>query len=151
MKPEEILSQFLKKEKRILHLGGDSSLKDLTDADQYTQVQISSANDLEKIENTGFDYVILSDVLELVEDPQEVIKQAKNMAKSTIIYEFKYDEDCVVDPSWKQTWKTVGLEFFLTREFDWVNDIYLGYATIHICEMPYNGGLLDKETPDAIR
>ncbi len=151
MKPEEIMAQFLKKEKRILHLGGDACLGSLTEPDNYTQVNISSVNDLENIKNTGFDYVVLSDVLELVDDPVELVKKAKNMARSTIIYEFKYDEDCEVAPEWKQTWKSVGLEFLLTREFDWVNDIYLGYATIHICEMPYNNTLEDKETPDAIR
>lgn len=151
MKPEEIMAQFLKKEKRILHIGGDNCLGSLTEPDNYTQVKISSVSELDTIENTGFDYVVLSDVLELVDDPVELVKKAKNLARSTVIYEFKYDEDCVVDPSWKQTWKSVGLEFLLTREFDWVNDIYLGYATVHICEMPYNGELSDKENPDAIR
>jgi hypothetical protein len=71
------------------------------------------------------------------------IKFIKNLGKTTVIYEFKYDEGCEVKLDWKKPWKTFGLENFLTRQFDYVNSVFLGYATIHICEMPN-----DKRVPE---
>lgn len=151
MKPVEIIANFLKKDQRVLHLGGSTDLGPLMSAYTYTHVNVDELNNWDNIPTDSFDYVVLDEVLELVEDPSNLIRFIKNKAKSTVIYEFKYDEDCHVEPEWKQPWKTQGLEFLLTREFDFVNDIFLGYATLHICEMPYNGKPEDKEHPDAIR
>ena len=150
MTPEQIYSQFLKPNQRILHLGGDPELKQLSQAHEYTQLTLEQLADYANIPNSPYDYVIMSEVLEQVADPLELIRHVKNLAKITVIYEFKYDEmDEPVDPSWNKVWQSIGLEYTLTREFDYVNSVFLGYATIHTCEMPYTQ--TDKEQPDAIR
>jgi hypothetical protein len=149
MTPEQIFSQFIKPNQHILHLGGDPELKELTQAHTYTRLEIADLTDYANIPEGPYDYVVLSDVLECIENPVELINHVKNLATHTVIYEFKYEEMENVDPVWSRIWERVGLEFTLTREFDYVNDIFLGYATIHTCKMPYNNK--DKEHPDAIR
>jgi hypothetical protein len=151
MTEEEIIAQFLKTEKRILQIGGRESLKDLLAHDTFTRLEISDVNDFKNIPATGFDYIILTDVLELIDNPRELISHVKDLTKSVVIYEYKYDEIESIDPSWRQPWKTVGLEFFLTREFDFVNDLFLGYATLHICELPFTPKPEELEHPNAIR
>lgn len=149
MTPEQIIAPFLKPQQRILHIGGDAELASLASADEYTQIGIEQ---IDNIPNKPYEYAVLTEVLELVEDPVALIEKIKNITKSTIIYEYKYDEDCEVKPEWRQAWKSVGLEYTLTRNFDYVNSIFLGYATIHVCELPYNPELdTTKEHPDAIR
>jgi hypothetical protein len=151
MTPEEILSQFLKKDQRILHIGGDPILEKLTEAFRYTRHDIENFEVGDLSSEHPYDYVVLSDALELVDNPIELIKQIKNHAKSTIIYEFKYEEMEDIDPAWKRPWQNVGLEYTVTKEFDFVNTIFLGYATLYTCEMPYNLSETDKEHPNAIR
>lgn len=147
MTPEQIFSQFLKPDQCILHLGGSTELKKLAQAHEYTHLTVDQLDDYTNIPLQAYDYVVMSDVLELVENPIELLKHVKDLAKTTIVYEFKYDEmDSPVDPSWSKIWQKVGLEFTLTREFDYVNSIFLGHATIHTCEMPFT----DKEHADAI-
>jgi hypothetical protein len=148
--PEEIMAVYLKKDQRILHIGGDPSLGKLTESYDYTRIEISDL-DLDNIPEKPYDYVVLSDALELVDDPLALILKVKNLAKSTIVYEFKYDEYADLDPSWKQPWKSIGLEYNLTREFDWVNNRFFGYATMHTCEMPYNGPKVNEDGVDVIR
>jgi hypothetical protein len=150
MTPEQILSQLLKKHQRILHLGGDPELKTLVDAYEYTHVAVEDIGDFTSLPS-GFDYVIMSDVLELVEDPVGLVKHVKDLAKTTVIYEYKYDEDCYIGNGWKTPWKTVGLEYTLTRNFDYVNNVFLGYATVHICDMPYTPKENNEDGIDAIR
>lgn len=151
MTPEQIYSQFLKPNQRILHLGGNAELEDLAKAHEYTHLTLDQLTDFTTIPNSAYDYAIMSDILEQVTDPIELIKHVKNLAKITVIYEFKYDEmDDPIDPSWSKIWQKIGLEFTLTQEFDYVNSIFLGHATIHTCEMPYTK-TDDKEHPDAIR
>lgn len=140
MKPEEIYTQFLKKNQNVLVVGRFNDileeflepriLKKLDQKNDYSQ----ELKDLD----TDFDYVILTEVLELVDDPRIIINQFKNLANTTVIYEFKYDDDCKVEQDWKKPWKSTGLEWILQQEFDKTNSIYLGYATIHFCDIPYN-------------
>lgn len=151
MTPEQIFSQFLKPNQRILHLGGDPGLEQLAQAHTYTRLSVEDLVDYANIPTAAYDYVVISDVLELVADPVGLIDHVKNLAKTTIVYEFKYDEmDEPIDPSWSRIWQTVGLEYTLTQRFDYVNNIFLGYATIHTCEMPYTK-TNDEDHPDAIR
>ena len=153
MSPEQIVSSLLKKQQKILHIGGDESIKDLMEAYKYTRFEVDQIDQLSSVDDI-YDYAIVSDALELIEDPESLIKQIKNQAKCTVIYEYKYDEmePADVNPAWKQPWKSKGLEFLLSREFDYINNIFLGYATLHICEMPYNPAENEeKEHPDAFR
>jgi len=151
MNVEEILSKLLKEDKKILHIGGSSAMKDLIANEGYVRLEVNEIDKIDTVKDQRFDYVILSDALELVDDPVSLIKEVKNVAKSTVVYEYKYDE-CEVDPSWKKPWQTIGLEYTLTREFDYVNNIFLGYGTVHICEMPYNPRPDDiKEHENAFR
>lgn len=146
MTSDEIISQFLKKNQRILHLGcGDQTLKTLAEAHEYTGISIDDTlATFESLPN-GFDYIVIGEALEFAENPTEIIDHIRLLSKSTIVYEHKYDEDCVVNPAWKQPWKSVGLENFLTQKFSYVNSIFLGYATLHICEMPITTKLMDGE------
>lgn len=148
--PEQVIANYIKKDQRILHIGGDPSLEKLTESYDYTRIEIDDLN-LETVPEKPYDYVILSDALELLDNPLDVIKKLKNLSKSTIIYEFKYDEYTDIDPKWKQPWKNIGLQFNLTREFDWVNERFFGYATMYTCEMPYNGSTTNEDGIDAIR
>lgn len=142
MTAEEIYCQFLKTHKRILHLGSaNSKIKNLINPDYYVGIDILPGSeiccDLNKDHDQipeGFDYVLIAGVLEHVDDPCNLINSVKEKGKITLIYEYKY-EDTNKD-GWKNPWKSIGLESFLTREFDYVNSIFLGYATIHLCEMP---------------
>jgi hypothetical protein len=148
MTSEEIYSQFLKKEKRVLQLGSsNNNLKTLLEPEKFIGVDIIPGSDIccdlnndSEIDNLpeGFDYVVLAGILECVTDPINLIQKVKNKAKSTIIYEYKYDDGCDVRPHWKKSWQNVGLEFAIKQEFDYINSIFLGYATLHICEMPFN-------------
>jgi len=148
MTPEQLICQFIKKDQRILQIGGDDNLKDLAEADTYTYLSVDQLN---VIPAQPYDYVILTEVLELVDDPVKLINTVKNLSRSVVIYEYKYD-DVEIKPTWRKPWQSVGLEFSLTRGFDYVNSIFLGYATIHICEMPYTTSETEqKEHPNAIR
>lgn len=147
MTPEQICAQFLDKNKTILHFGSDQRLPQYAEAQGYLQITDPINLDI----SSKYDYTVLVDTLELVDDPVSLIKQVKNLSETTVIYEFKYDDEFEVNPEWKQPWKTIGLEFLLTQEFDYVNDIFLGYATIHICKIPYNKELDKKEDENAIR
>lgn len=142
MTAEEIYSQFLKTHKRILHLGSDQSrIKSLINPEYYVGVDILPGadiccdlnNDYELIPE-GFDYALLAGVLEYLDDPRQFISYVKHKANITVVYEYKYDDKN--KDGWKNPWKNIGLESFLLREFDLVNSIFLGYATIHLCEMP---------------
>ena len=147
MTPEQICAQFLEKDKKVLHFGSDQKLPQYVELQEYLHLDdLTSIDELPK-----YNYAVLVDTLELVDDPVSLIKQVKNLAETTVIYEFKYDTEFEVNPEWKQPWKTIGLEFLLTQEFDYVNDVFLGYATIHICKMPYNRELDQREDENAIR
>lgn len=150
MQPEAIISQFMKKNQNILQIGGpNQDLRGFAEADSFLWIDSNNVGDLADLDKK-FDYAVLSDVLELIDEPVELIKQVKNIADEVYIYEFKYDEGCVVQPEWKQPWKKVGLEYTLSFEFDYVNTVYFGYASLHICNTPYNGDE-KKGHPDAIR
>lgn len=134
--PEEIMTAFIEPKKRILHIGGDPRLKELVDPTEYVRIETADVNkDLEL--PTGFDYTVISDTLELVDDPISLIHKIRDSAKETFIYEFKYDDpEWIKSTDWKKPWLTVGLDWNLSQEFDYVHNIFLGYATINICKMP---------------
>lgn len=148
--PDEVIAGFIDKDKQVLHIG-TGELPNYIAVSSYVVVDPSNVDAL-ILNKDQFDYVILTDILELIDDPKELISKVKNLAKTTIIYEFKYDSIENINPNWKQPWKSVGLEFFLGQQFDYVNNIFLGFATLHTCEQPYNPRPTeDKEHPDAIR
>jgi hypothetical protein len=134
--PEEVLAVLLEHNKTILQIGGTERLNSLLPNSGYHHIK-SDEVDSVTIPEEKFDYIILTDVLELVDDPKSLIKKFKNTGKSLVIYEFKYDEHCKVEANWKQPWKSVGLEYFLSQEFDYLNSVFLGYATVHTCDTPF--------------
>lgn len=147
MTPEEIYSQFMKDDTSVLHLGcGKKTLKELRSFEQYVGVGLNEEADLNIDLNTSlddipgnFDYVVLDTILEVVNEPLELIKAAAKRGKMMVIYEFKYDEEDdynLVQPHWKTPWKNTGLEYFLTQQFDWVNSVFMGHATLHMCTTP---------------
>jgi hypothetical protein len=148
--PEENIANLLEKNKKILQIGGDPRLAVLLENLEYHRLENSQLENFKQFDEK-FDYIILSDILELIDDPKSLITLVKNKTKETVIYEFKYDENCKIMPEWKQPWKSIGLEFFLSREFDYLSSIFLGYATVHICSSPYNLKEEDKDIPNAIR
>jgi hypothetical protein len=140
MNYDEIVSQFIEKDKKILYVGTPVAdiFKSQTTPSELHVLDDKSFTDLE---HSNFpkelDYVVFTDVLELVDNPKEVISKLKWNSKQVIVYEFKHYEDAKdVNPAWKKPWTQVGLENLLTWEFDYVRSLYLGYATIYFCESP---------------
>jgi hypothetical protein len=76
----------------------------------------------------GNDYTLVKDL----------IKKVKTIAENIVIYEYKFDPGCYNNNEWKKPWLKIGLEYFLGKEFDYVNSIFLGYATIYFCKFPYD-------------
>lgn len=134
--PEEIMAGFIEPKKRILHIGGDPRLEELVDPVTYTRIETKDVTDNLEFP-TGYDYAVISDTLELVDKPTEIIHRIRDCAKEIVIYEFKYDKpEWILDPTWKKSWLSVGLDWHLNQEFDYIHNIYLGYATLNICKMP---------------
>lgn len=148
MTPQEIYSGFLKSEGEVLHLGcGDASLKTILNPSKYIGVDLTEQADVKLDLNIkenyvrlpkDFDYVVLDKVLEEVDDPEALIKYAGKLGTMIVVHEFKYDEDDYshVQEHWKKPWSLRGLEGFLTDHYDWVNNYFLGYATVHLCTTP---------------
>lgn len=131
--PIEILLQFVESGKTFVHLTQEN-YKEIFDLDEKP------------------DYIILSDILELNEDPQNIIESVKNISDTILVYEYKFDEGCYTPKEgWKTPWIYTGLENFLMKHFDYINQIFLGYSTIHICKLPFNETELNKEHENAIR
>lgn len=140
MTPQEIYSQFLKPDQKILHLGcGDRSLEKLSDPDDYYGVEFSSINDLnlDVDFSNDFDYVVLDEILELVDNPLELIKNVKYLGETIVLWEIKYEHYENLDKKWKKPWANTPLNFFIEQNFDYTQQIFLGYATIHFCSMPF--------------
>lgn len=136
--PEQIFCSFIEKNKKILHIGGDSSLTDLVEPSEYRQLSLEDIKDIKNIPS-GYDYIVVSDALEYLDDPVQFIRDIKSLAKKYLIFEFKYDDpDWILDPNWKRPWSRIGLEYTLSRNFDYLNQIFLQHGTIHICHTPYN-------------
>ena len=146
MHHDEIISQFSKKDGKILYIGSPTDAVETIATPQIFQtIDIIQKSNTSTVDlSKDFDTVIFAEVLELVEDPRELINQFKWHSQQSIIYEFKYDHMDSVDPTWKRHWDYTGLENILTWEFDYVRSLYLGYATIYFCEGP------NKYTPDEI-
>lgn len=134
---EEIVSNFLDGQKKVLYIGESNDLENQLDYILYKKISQKNIEEIKTIDEK-YDYVILTEVLETIEDPQNLITNVKNLTESVIIYEYKFDEGCYTNDSWNKPWTKVGLEHFLCKEFDYVNNIFLGYSTIHICKYPNN-------------
>lgn len=134
---EQIVSNFLDKEKKVLYIGESNDLENQLDCIFYKKISQKNIEEIKTI-NEKYDYVILTEVLETIENPQNLITNVKNLTESVVIYEYKFDEGCYSNNTWNKPWTKVGLEHFLCKEFDYVNNIFLGYATIYICKYPNN-------------
>lgn len=136
---DEVISKFLEKDKKILYVGNcttDIIDKELTPSELHTLNEDSFPLDDTTIP-TKLDYIIFTDTLELVDNPKEIISQLKWNSEQVIVYEFKHREEVEeINPNWKKPWLSVGLENFLTWEFDYVRSVYLGYATVYFCASP---------------
>lgn len=136
---DEVISNFLEKNKKILYVGTHSTNiidKQLEPAELHILSTESFPLDSETTIPDKLDYVIFTDALELVDNPKEIISQLKWNSTQVIVYEFKHREEFETDPSWKKPWISVGLENILTWEFDYVRSLYLGYATVYFCSGP---------------
>jgi hypothetical protein len=135
--PEEIILNFLEKEKKVLYVGESTKLDEEVGFSLYKKITEDNICQIEKIDEK-FDYVILTEILEKIDDPQDLIKKVKTIAENIVIYEYKFDPGCYNNNEWKKPWLKIGLEYFLGKEFDYVNSIFLGYATIYFCKFPYD-------------
>jgi hypothetical protein len=142
---DEIISQFTKKDGKVLYIGTPTAVIEKSATLSVLQAidPLTTNIDVDQL-SKDFDTVVFAEVLELVDDPRKLINQFKWQSGSSIIYEFKYDHMDSIDPTWKLSWKHTGLENILTWEFDYVKSLYLGYATVYFCEGP------NKYTPDEI-
>jgi hypothetical protein len=146
--PEKIILNFLEEEKTILYLGDSCELDNEVDSSLYKRINENNVGDIDE----KFDYAILTEILEKVDDPRNLISSIKNITDTVVIYEYKFDDGCYNNDEWKKPWTKIGLEYFLEREFDYVNSIFLGYATIYFCKFPYNKELdTDRIKENAIR
>ncbi len=142
---DEIISQFIKKDEKVLYIGNPTDIIEKSATPSVFQIIDPLVTNINVTElSKDFDTVIFAETLELVDDPRAVINQFKWFSGSAIVYEFKYDHMETIDLTWKQPWKNTGLENILTWEFDYVRSLYLGYATIYFCEGP------NKYTPNEI-
>lgn len=141
----QISSIVIEPNKKILHLGcGEQELKSLVNPSVYVGVDLKEPADLIlNVETTDelpkdFDYVVVAGLLEQVENPIEVIKKIKSLAKTVVILESKYTED-YIKPYWKKHWNDIGLEWHLQQIFEYHRSIYLGHTTVHECKEKYYG------------
>jgi hypothetical protein len=139
MNRDEIICQYIEKNKKILYIGtpcDDIIKKEATPS----ELQVLNASSFPATDETSvskdFDYIIFTDALELVDNPKDLITALKYNSNNVIVYEFKYDYMDDIDSTWKKPWLKVGLEHILTWEFDYVQSIYLGYATLYLCNGP---------------
>lgn len=145
MSPEEIISPFIENYKKILYFGkNQNSFKTLP------SVEIDSVSSISEIETLSidiqYDCVIVTNLIEAIESPFDVFIKLKPLSRDLVIFENKYDHIDEIDPFWKQHWKTNSLEWFLNQHYNYINNIFLGYATVHICKEPYDR---EKESIDA--
>lgn len=138
---DEVISKFLEKDKKILYVGTQATdiiAKELNPSElHFLDKDSFPLTDTTAVPNK-LDYVIFTDALELVDNPKDVISQLKWNSEQVIVYEFKRLEDSEINTEWKHPWANIGLENFLTWEFDYVRSIYLGYATVYFCSGPNN-------------
>lgn len=135
--PEQIVSNFLDKEKTLLYIGNHNNLENELNASKCKKIDQKNVDQIEDV-SEKYDYILLTEILETIDDPQRLIVKIKNLAEVVIIYEYKFDEGCYTNNNWNKPWTKVGLENFLCREFDYINNIFLGYSTIYICKYPNN-------------
>jgi len=157
----EVLSKLLSSDQTILHVAfNEERLDKYNNFTNYktagiedksdVKIDFNSDFDLEKI--SGFDTIVVSAGLEIIEQPASFIEKIKNLSETVCIYEYKYDLMPNTDPAWKQHWKTIGLAFTLQRHFDLVNEIFMAESTLHTCKIPHNPRPSDlSENPNAIR
>jgi len=161
MNHKSVLSEMLSSDQKILHLLLDDSK--LENTDKFTEYSTAGPNEncsinlnfddpafASNIPNGHYDTILLTTILEQIDDPVELISKLKHLSENLIIWEFKYDSAETVDPNWKQPWKTIGLTWNLQQHFDLVNELFLQHATLITCKLPYT--VKDnKENQNAIR
>lgn len=143
---DKIATTVIEPHKTVLHLGcGDQELKSLLELTKYVGVDIKQPADIIHDLNTGieglpngFDYVLLSGILEYVEDPVKLIEEVSTLGRDIIILECKYYEEHNKD-EWKKVWKDIGLEWHLQRIYEYHRAVYLGHTTVHECRNNYYG------------
>lgn len=134
MNHDEIISNYIPNKKRVVYLGDpDPILEKNIDPVFFESISYKEKEKILTLDQPP-EIIILSECLELSDDPLEIISFVKNKADTVIVYEFKHYENEPSNPDWKLPWLSVGLENKLSWEFDYVNSIYLGYATLYICE-----------------
>lgn len=146
MNHSETLSLILTKDQSILHFSFEEERLDkYQEFKNYktigssldSDIKIYPDSDLSQELLSGYDLVLLSSYLEILEDPVKLIKQVKNLAETICIYEYKYELMNHVNPLWKKHWIKIGLTWNLQQNFDFINELYLEEATLHTCKIPY--------------
>lgn len=146
MNHSETLSIILSKDQTILHFShNEERLDKYQKFKNYKTIGITDDSDIKISLNQtinpeilqGFDLIVLSSYLEIIDNPIELIQQIKNLSETVCIYEYKYDlmSDC--DPEWKKHWSRIGLTWNLTQHFDLINELYFEEATLHTCKIPH--------------
>lgn len=161
MNHNSILPQILSKDQKILHLTLDT--QKLEDSDTFEEYKIggpSTEHDLVldfndkdfalNIPKGHYDTIVLTTILEQIEDPVNLITRLKYLSEYLIIWEFKYDALDNIDPTWRQPWKEIGLTWNLQQHFDLINELFLQEATLLTCKLPYTPKE-EKENVNAIR
>lgn len=147
MNHPETLSLILNKDQSILHFShNEDRLDHYQEFKNYKKIGINDNSDIKITLNNdipeeiikGYDLIVLSSYLELVDDPVKLILNVKNAAETICVYEYKYDlmENC--DTTWKKPWEKIGLTWNLQQHFDLINELYLEEATLHTCKIPFN-------------
>lgn len=147
---EEFLANILSNDQSILHLKhSEKKFNEFVSYKNYVSIGkdkdcdiiVEDFNDnfLSYLE-TKPDVFVMGHVLELVDDPKELITANRQNAEQTVIFEFKYDEIENIPPEWKTPWKNIGLAHFLYSQFDWINEIFLNGVTVYTCQDPNLSG-----------
>lgn len=147
MQIEEIISTFLETDQRILYIDNTNiNYQDVFKTKYYIHHKLDDIN-FNKIptdfNGLKFQYIILTEILELIDNPTALIKHCKNLTENLIILEIKYDYFPKTNDNWKIPWKNFGLANLLNQEFSYIHEIFLGYATIYFVKDPYEP---EKET-----
>lgn len=161
MNHTSVLSDILSDDQKVLHLLLDQSV--LENTDKFTEYHTAGPEDSNnlildfnqedfalKIPKGYYDTILLTTVLEHVDNPVDLITKLKYLSEYVVILEFKYDTESQIDPSWKQPWKTMGLTWNLQQHFDLINELFLQDATLLTCKLPYTPKE-PKENINAIR
>jgi len=146
MNHSETLSIILSKDQNILHfIHNEERLDNYQDFKNYKTIGMDDNSDIKISPNKpinqellqGFDLIVFSAYLEIIDNPLELIEQVKNFSETICIYEYKYDLMSNCSTEWKKHWSRIGLTWNLTQKFDLINELYFEEATLHTCKIPY--------------